>query len=496
MNPIDPVELALADKVLEYAPTIKREKPPGSGVPSAVPPPAIPPAAVPSTTLAASLIATWNDVQAISNWYSQALPAARSELSGVTAPVASDALSASEQLLLTTALGSQTITFSDALAAYEHPETPHANLILTAWDRAHFGYDGQLGALLYFDLARLADAQLPVLIDTTRRLIDLSAYAMLGSDSVGASTQDQLESLGQLALDGSSTLSHQELIGYTKLHDTVATQVSDLTYVTGVIKDAIDTQLGLPQQAEQLIAGMGGAFNLGGGSLGSEIGAIIAALSGLRTLFELVNAAEWLSFSGLRTRLDQLAQQLIIGFISRAALAFSHVQNQLAYPVINLIRRIEHALAGKQSQSIDQGLDSLVVLISSVVGKFEQHMLDMYRHTWLHNQLTSTRAGAASSQGKMRNLIKTLGYLITGLQELQSSQTSGGWIGFAKQVGADVGIKDISLPKLPVLTITKPPPSATLDDAIKTPTQQTGLALADNPASVVSGLLNDMRGSG
>lgn len=497
MDQIDP-QIAAAEaqrdrQVLEYHPQLERPKPPGVAAGGG-------PATVAGTTgvihvadtLVINLLATWSDIQAVGNWFATTLPAYRAGLQDRTVAIQSDALNTAEQQLLRTALGKDTLSFGEVYDAYLHPENPYRSLILQTWDRQQWSYDGSIDAQLYLDLDRLHAVQYPIISDTARNLIALVGHAMLGNDA-SLSTDEHLQSLAAAA--GTLTHPHEQISGYLKLQDTIAAQTSELNYAAAGIQQAINAQVALPAQGIALLTDLTSAIDTSGSGVGVALGRIIGTLQGLKVLFELYNAQNWLSFSALRTRLDQLVQDLILRLVAQAASAYAHIENQLAFPLINLVRDLDHVFGGRHTTDMDKALDSLVTLISSVVGKFEQHLLDMYRHTWLHNDLTAKSTNSVSQNNNVRNLVKTIDTLISALTKIQGEIHSfDATLASVSNELSSISGKTVQLPQVASLSITKPHPQTTLAQAAAKPAGSWGLTTSGQPGDVASNLLEQIRG--
>lgn len=486
---LDPQELAAlaaqAKEVLAYAPDLQLDHKPVTEV--AAPPSTtttIPVPVVAAQEHAVALLATYHDVHATSAWIAQTLQSFEQALQGVAIPTNSPALTGVQQLLVETALSGQTITFGDVQAALAHPEDPASTAILTAWRRYQWGYDGRLDAFFYTDIWRYAKKIHPILVQATDNLIVLSNYAILGQ-TTSAPLPTHLDLL-TTAAESTASPDPNVLISYQKTQDTLAAMNSEITYTISGIKGVLDAELPAANDVRDLVLSLSQAIDTHHSGIGVDLQEAIQVLSSLRTVFEIIADAKWLDLSALESRLDGFVESLILQVVSEAVGMLGHVQAMLISPLINVIFRIDSvynsvyntaarinpkAQPGKNiartATSIDKFGNSIATAAETIVERFESRLLEMYRHSSLHNSLVSSKTSKATDNVQFKNIVKMLDQVISYLQIAEQAQVE--WMGIANSVGQFFTQSvhgHAVVAAVPSLVVAKPAPDASLTSVV------------------------------
>ena len=247
-------ELTETDAVLDYRPELKYTPP--AGTPSTTLGQPLPAGATtaqlpnhPVQDHALTLLATWNDLQAVGNWLSASLALYADHLANVTVPIAQDVLQPDEQAALTALIGKSAIKFGDVVNAYNEPNSAGALQIKRLWDRYTYSTGAPIDHAFYFDLWRMHKFIYPYVVQNTQSLISLTTFAILGASD--QTTQDErLQMLVTAAGTNQHTLTYEQILPYVRLGDTLAAITSDMTYAIGGIAGAIDQQANTgPEQA-------------------------------------------------------------------------------------------------------------------------------------------------------------------------------------------------------------------------------------------------------
>jgi hypothetical protein len=328
-------------------------------------------------------------------------------------------------------------------------------------------------------------------------LLAISSFAILGATDTNLTTASRLDLIAASAGLTDTTISTEQLAAYQKLQDTLAAMNSSVAYVSSEIKAAIDQNIPIAQEAQELVLLLSTGIDTHQTGIGLNLGEVISVLQGLRLIFELLNDQSWLNISGLLTRLDQIVETLILDVIMEAAGMLGHLQSMIVAPIVSLLGKIDnfYSLMGKRQNaaSLDKFGNTLATLCETVVEKFEGRLLEGYRHTQLHNSLVSSKVQQTATNDRYKNLIKTLDLMIGFLQGAQGVALE--WASIANNVGLALNSsagKYATLPSLPALAVQKPPISSSLEEIVQT-RNVWGVVSTGTPSETARHLLNLVR---
>jgi hypothetical protein len=430
------------------------------------------------------LLATQNDLLSLQSWMNEVLPLYGRSLVNIQIPIAGDTLGSDVQQAVRSILNRDYINFADALDSYEHPENPASSAIKKLWSRSQYGIDGSIAGSLYFNLWRINKYYLPAIQNNLTGLMALSAYGILNSEDASPGT------LVAGASQENYDIPLEQIVGYMKVGSTLSSQVSDLFSVTNNIQSAVNSQALAAPMAGELISQLSGVVATAPGSSNKvDLAEIITVLRTLKTLFIVQNDITYISLAGIEQRLDQLIENLLLEVLGEAANIYAHLESMLMAPIVGLIRKLDQAFGGAGAKVMDDFADKLTILLNGVVGKFESHMLDMYRHTALHNNLTNVSIDKNAQNNNLRNLVKTVDLLIEALELLNGNQIN--WESIAVGIADQVVSRSLLqiLPKLPSQAKSSAPPGTNLSTLT---TNTWGLNLTGTPGQVASSLATNI----
>jgi hypothetical protein len=494
-----PEVLARDKQVLDYRPDLVRDVPPATSTTrvTSTQVQVVPVATAQTQEHIVAVLATYHDVLAVSKWLTAAQSAMELALAEVTVPVKSDALTAAQIAVLTAQLGRDFVTFADVQNALANQKLQSSKIVLTAWERAMFGMDGRLDGIFYSDIYHYNNTIHPIILDNTINLLAVSSFAILGQ--TGNDTNGQLDLLATGAGDNSLTFDQNSLASYAKMQDTLAGMNSDITYTVGQIQYAIASNAPVGGASEELVLALSQAVNLGGNvsGVGIELSKLLGVINSLTVLFELVSSNDWFSMDGLKQQLDQIIENLIFSIVGQTASMIMHLQGQLVAPLLEVIQTIDGiygGFGGKAPAVIDKFGNTLATIAEKTVGKFEQRLLDFYRHSALHNALVSKKVSTATQNNHMRNMVATLQKYAKYIQGATNAVNQVQNV--ASQVGASMTALTgglAQLPALPALAVQKPATTATVSQIIGSSSSKWGVVSAGTPGQTASNLLNNIR---
>jgi hypothetical protein len=469
LDPLDPRtpeqiiadEAAAAEQYLDYRPDITRPIP--KSIPGIPEEPGLPSlhglaSATKAGRTVLGALATYGDILEIRKYQAKEISRLASHLAGVrVAVVGSPALTSQEQVDLSNAAGSH-VTVGEVRSALLNLRSEYSPLVLKAWSR-HMRDQNLVAGQLYINLFRTSEYYAPHIQKTTETLLEIMAYGLLHEPNGRGTTvyaQTLAERFHSLSIDG------RVAAPYYQVQSTVSAMTSEMTntvgYIVGTNNAGSDPTSQNALQCAIDHVGLlvtGNTINFAG-----EILEIIEILKALRFIIILASTNGWIKFLNLEGRINALIQALATAILSEAVNAFAQIEAMMLTPVEKLMMAVAGAFGGYLNPCIDQFGGVITNLLAEVNGKFQKELLNLYRGTWVHLNLTDSSTSATGSDASTKRILAMLDLLISALETAESFEQAAETAGGEYRRQQDATYK---LPKLPVIENITPPQNATLD---------------------------------
>ena len=213
----------------------------------------------------------------------------------------------------------------------------------------------------------------------------------------------------------------------------------------------------------------------------------------IKVLYEVWQDSSFLSLDTLNSMLDRLAEQLLMWVLGEVTAIGAHIEAQLMVPVVHMTRKIDRLFGGQAPKAIDTFADNLVVLLDGVLGKFEHHLLEMYRHSKLHNSLVAKKTTKHAQNNTLRNLVKTIDLIIQALEVLDGEVAWGPIIDNITQGFKSAAESLIQLPPAPASQLNRPSPDAGMSELVAGASSWRQVGPDSTPDTAASRLLEQIR---